>query len=84
MASAMRGFGVVQAATTHESQIDMLAENLGINPLQFRLINALDNGLSTSTGQVFDGGVGIKATLEKLKEVVLNDPSLHEMYRDLT
>lgn len=82
LASAMRGFGVVQAAVAHEAQIDSLAEKLGINPLQFRLMNALENGLSTATGQVFDGGVGIKATLEKLKEVVEQDPSLREMSKE--
>jgi hypothetical protein len=47
-------------------------------------MNALDAGLSTATGQVFEEGVGIKATLEKLREVVLNDPSLQSQWKDLT
>jgi hypothetical protein len=47
-------------------------------------MNALDNGLSTATGQSFDEGVGIKATLEKLREVVLNDSSLKSYWEDLT
>jgi CO/xanthine dehydrogenase Mo-binding subunit len=64
--------------------MDELAKKLGINPLQFRLMNALDNGLSTATGQSFDEGVGIKATLEKLREVVLNDSSLKSYWEDLT
>jgi CO/xanthine dehydrogenase Mo-binding subunit len=84
IASAMRGFGVCQAAVAHESQMDELAKKLGINPLRFRLMNALDNGLSTATGQIFDEGVGIKATLEKLREVVLNDSSLKSYWEDLT
>ena len=84
IASAMRGFGVTQAAIAHEAQMDELAKKLGINPLRFRLINALDVGLSTATGQVFEEGVGIKATLEKLREVVLNDPSLQSQWKDLT
>ncbi len=83
MASAMRGFGVMQAAVAHEAQMDELADALQINPLQFRLMNALDNGLSTATGQVFEEGVGIKATLEKLKEVALNDPSLRRYWKEL-
>ena len=83
-ASAMRGFGVMQAAVAHEAQMDELARRLRINPLQFRLMNALDNGLSTATGQVFDEGVGIKATLEKLKEAALNDPSLRSYWKELT
>ena len=84
MASAMRGFGVTQAAVAHEAQMDELAKRLGINPLRFRLMNALDNGLSTATGQDFEEGVGIKATLEKLREVVLSDPSFQKYWKDLT
>jgi CO/xanthine dehydrogenase Mo-binding subunit len=79
--SAMRGFGVAQAAIAHESQMDELAKRLAIDPLEFRLMNALDQGLSTPTGQVFYEGVGIKATLEKIKEIRLKDSSLRD-YRD--
>lgn len=79
--SAMRGFGVAQAAIAHESQMDELAKRLAIDPLEFRLMNALDQGLSTPTGQIFYEGVGIKATLEKIKEVRLKDCSLRD-YRD--
>ncbi len=84
MGSAMRGFGVTQAACAHEAQIDELAKKLGINPLRLRLINALDNGLSTATGQVFQEGVGIKATLERIREVVLTDSTLRRYWGDLT
>ncbi len=76
--SAMRGFGVAQAAIAHEAQMDELAKKLGIDPLEFRLMNALDHGLSTPTGQVFYEGVGIKATLEKIKEVRSKDPSFRD------
>jgi CO/xanthine dehydrogenase Mo-binding subunit len=82
--SAMRGFGVTQAALAHEAQMDELAKRLAINPLRFRLMNCLDNGLSTATGQVFDEGVGIRATLETIREVVLRDPSLRRYWEDLT
>jgi CO/xanthine dehydrogenase Mo-binding subunit len=84
VASAMRGFGVTQAAVAHEGQMDELARRLRMNPLQFRLMNVLDNGLSTATGQVFHEGVGIRATLEKLREAVLKEPSLRQYWRDLT
>ncbi len=66
-AGAFRGFGVPQAAVAQESLFDELAEKAGIDRLDFRLINALDDGLSTVTGQVFDEGVGIKPCLEALK-----------------
>ncbi|MEW6265121.1 MAG: molybdopterin cofactor-binding domain-containing protein [Thermodesulfobacteriota bacterium] len=81
--SAMRGFGVTQAAVAHEAQMDELAGRLKINPLRFRLMNALDRGLTTATGQPCDEGVGIKATLERLREVVLNDPELRSLWEDL-
>jgi CO/xanthine dehydrogenase Mo-binding subunit len=83
MASAMRGFGVIQSAVAHEGQMDELAKRLNINPLQFRLMNALDNGLSTATGQEFTEGVGIKSTLEKIKEVVIKDPSFQGYWQEL-
>ena len=83
MCSAMRGFGVAQAAVAHEAQMDELAKRLRINPLTFRLMNCLDNGLSTATGQVFEEGVGIRATLEKMRDVVLKDPSLRAYWEDL-
>ena len=62
--------------------MDELARTLGINPLRFRLMNALENGLSTSTGQVFHDGVGIKACLEKLREAVQGDPELSRYWKE--
>ena len=66
-AGAFRGFGVPQAAIALESLLDDLAEKLGIDPLDLRLRNALDNGVPTVCGQVFTQGVGIKACLEALR-----------------
>ncbi len=66
---AFRGFGVPQAAIAQECAFDVLADKAGIDRLEFRLINALDNGLPTATGQVFEKGVGIKQCLEALKPV---------------
>ncbi|MFQ5484133.1 MAG: xanthine dehydrogenase family protein molybdopterin-binding subunit [Desulfobacterales bacterium] len=82
MASAMRGFGVTQAAVAHETQMDELAKKLKINPLMFRMRNALDVGLTTSTGQVLKDGVGIKATLEKLQDIVSKDSSLRKYWKE--
>ena len=64
---AFRGFGVPQAAIAQETLFDELAEKLGIDPLEFRAINSLENGVPTVCGQVFDQGVGIKACLEALR-----------------
>ena len=65
---AMRGFGVLQAAMAHESQMDQLAHRLGISPIDIRLINTLKPGLATGTGQVMDEGCGIEATVLRIKE----------------
>ncbi len=64
---AFRGFGVPQSAIAQETAFDQLAKKLGIDALEFRLINALDNGVPTVCGQVFDQGVGIRPCLEALR-----------------
>ncbi len=43
-ASAMRGFGAVQPCFAGESQLDELAGQLGIDPIDLRLRNALRSG----------------------------------------
>lgn len=66
-AGAFRGFGVPQSAIAQEALFDRLAEHFDIDRLEFRLRNALDNGMHTVTGQVFTQGVGIRQCLEALR-----------------
>jgi CO/xanthine dehydrogenase Mo-binding subunit/aerobic-type carbon monoxide dehydrogenase small subunit (CoxS/CutS family) len=66
-AGAFRGFGVPQSAVAQEQLFDELAIKLHIDPLEFRLRNALVAGDQTVTGQVFRDGVGFKACLEALR-----------------
>ena len=66
-AGAFRGFGVPQSAIAQETAFDLLAEKLGLDPLEFRLKNALADGVPTVCGQVFDQGVGIAPCLEALR-----------------
>lgn len=66
-AGAFRGFGVPQSAVAQESLFDMLAARLGMDALEFRILNALDNGVPTVCGQVFAQGVGVKPCLEALR-----------------
>jgi xanthine dehydrogenase D subunit len=49
---AMRGFGVVQACFAHESQLDLLAEACGLDPVEVRVRNAIRTGDRLITGQV--------------------------------
>ena len=51
---AMRGFGGVQTCFAYESQMDALAEALGLEPLEFRRRNAVAQGSKLITGQVVD------------------------------
>ncbi len=66
-AGAFRGFGVPQAAIAQEQLYDQLADKLGLDRLEFRILNALTDGQPTVTGQVFAGGVGFRACLEALR-----------------
>ncbi len=65
-AGAFRGFGVPQAAIAQEQLYDELADRVGIDRLEFRILNALDEHTPTVTGQVLGEGVGIRACLEAL------------------
>lgn len=67
-AGAMRGFGVPQVAFAHESQMNLLAEALGIDPFTIRLRNCLKPGSVTATGQRLGHSVGIKETIERARE----------------
>ena len=68
VSGAMRGFGVMQAAVAHESQMDRLAHRLGMSPLDFRLRNCLKPGLASATGQAMKEGCGIEATLRRIED----------------
>ena len=64
---AFRGFGVPQGALAHECLMDDLAEKLGVDPLEFRLANAIRKGDATATGQVLEDSAGLDQCLEALK-----------------
>jgi len=66
-AGAFRGFGVPQAAIAQEQLYDELADRVGIDRLEFRILNALQNRTPTVTGQVLGEGVGIRACFEALR-----------------
>jgi CO/xanthine dehydrogenase Mo-binding subunit len=66
-AGAFRGFGVPQAAIAQEQLFDELANRVGMDRLEFRILNALDASTPTVTGQVLGDGVGIRACFEALR-----------------
>jgi aldehyde oxidoreductase len=66
-AGAFRGFGVPQAAIAQEALWDDLAEKAGLDPLEFRLLNALRAGDRTPSGQRLEHSVGLAACIEALR-----------------
>jgi xanthine dehydrogenase molybdenum-binding subunit len=63
---AFRGFGVTQSCFAVESNMDVLAESLGLDAVEFRRINALDVGSETSTGQLLRESVGLNECIDKV------------------
>ena len=66
-AGAFRGFGVTQSAFAIESAMDMLAERLGLDPIQIRRRNAFQLGSVTNTGQVLRESVGLHECLDRME-----------------
>jgi carbon-monoxide dehydrogenase large subunit len=57
-----RGAGTPQAVFASESHMDIIAAKLGMDPIEFRLKNGVEEGDLSSTGQVLQG-VGFKETV---------------------
>lgn len=67
-AGAFRGFGVIQSAFAMESMMDMLAGQLGLDPVELRRKNALQVGSITNTGQQLRDSVGLIECIDKVEE----------------
>ncbi len=67
---AMRGFGVPQVTFAMETALDMLAERLGLHPLELRRRNALHVGAVTATGQILRDSVGFPETIDRVEAAV--------------
>ncbi len=70
-AGAFRGFGNPQVTFAVERQMDILAEELGMDPIELRLKNILREGDTTVHGQLLtrEHGVGLEEALRKAAEV---------------
>jgi xanthine dehydrogenase molybdenum-binding subunit len=66
-AGAFRGFGVTQSCFAVESMMDMVAENLGIDPIEIRRLNALNIGSTTNTGQLLTESVGLLECIQQVQ-----------------
>lgn len=80
ISGAMRGFGSPQAHFAVESALDMMAEQLGLDPIQIREINILKPGDKVFTGVIINNTAkALPVCLEKAGELVYQygniDPS---------
>ena len=71
---AMRGFGAVQACFAAEAQMDKLAAELGIDPIELRLLNALEPGGVLPTGQVLKGSLPTKDVIRRAAALPMPEP----------
>ena len=68
ISGAYRGYGIPQVAWAHESQMDMIAHKLGMDPVEIRLKNAVEEGDISPTGQQVLYAVGLKECIKKVAE----------------
>ena len=77
---AMRGFGAVQTCFAAEAQMDKLAAELGISPVELRLRNALAPGDTLPTGQKITGSLPVAEVIRRCAALPVPDPE--ELPRD--
>ena len=65
---AFRGFGIPQVIAALEQVVDMLAESIGMDPLEFRLKNAIRVGDETGLGIRMSNSADIVTCLEKARD----------------
>jgi CO/xanthine dehydrogenase Mo-binding subunit len=65
---SFRGFGDLALHFAAENQMDRLAYELGMDPIEFRLRNVLRVGSRTTCDQVLDHSVGIEQCLKAVRD----------------
>ena len=80
---AMRGFGSVQAAFAHEAQMDKLAAELGMDPVELRCLNAMQMGSEAPTGQIVDSPAPVAELLRRVQAMPLPPPRAGDGQPDL-
>jgi len=73
-ASAFRGFGAMQMTFAYESQMDKIAERLGLTPTEVRQRNYLRKGDVIPTGETLDTFVAVDETRRQALEA-LGEPT---------
>jgi CO/xanthine dehydrogenase Mo-binding subunit len=68
-AGALRGFGIPQLVWAYESHTDLMARELGIDPIEFRRRNLLREGRPQATGTVMKDAA-IEKVLERISALL--------------
>jgi xanthine dehydrogenase molybdenum-binding subunit len=68
---AFRGFGALQAAFAIECLMDKVAEELELDPVDLRRMNALRTGAITNTGQHLTESVGLLECIDRTQAEML-------------
>jgi CO/xanthine dehydrogenase Mo-binding subunit/CO/xanthine dehydrogenase FAD-binding subunit len=71
---AFRGFGVTQVTAAMEQTMDMLAEELGVDPLELRLKNGVRRGDVNCVGKTLVSSTGLMECLERIAEDPIRKP----------
>jgi xanthine dehydrogenase D subunit len=79
---AMRGFGAVQVCFAYEAQMDRLAKEIGIDPLELRIKNAMKPGIKFPFGQEVPPPAPVREILERVRDMPMPEEE-EVMGRDL-
>ncbi|MFD1561286.1 xanthine dehydrogenase family protein molybdopterin-binding subunit [Paraburkholderia silviterrae] len=66
-AGSARGYGTLQSMAATEMAIDEIAAQLGVDPIDFRLKNALRSGMKNTQGAIPAGAIRVDDVLERAK-----------------
>nr|MDQ3589921.1 molybdopterin-dependent oxidoreductase [Actinomycetota bacterium] len=79
---AMRGFGAVQVCFGYETQMDKLAKELEMDPVELRIKNALEPGDTFPFGEEVPPPAPVKELLERVRDMPMPEEE-EVMGRDL-
>lgn len=66
-AGSARGYGTLQSMAATEMLVDEMASQLGLDPIDFRLKNALRSGMKNTQGAVPAGAIRVDDVLQKAR-----------------
>ncbi|MEW6673951.1 MAG: xanthine dehydrogenase family protein molybdopterin-binding subunit [Thermodesulfobacteriota bacterium] len=64
---AYRGYGIPQVCWAHDSQMDIIARKLGMDPFEIRLKNIVDEGYVSGTEKTAHHAVGLGECLRQVR-----------------